>query len=67
MKAVAPIGSEAVSVELPAEATEVSVLGEKLSGVRLDGGPADGGRVGSGSRPGGESTEDGEFGVDPTL
>lgn len=40
VKAVAPIGSEAVSVEIPAEATEVSVLGEKLSVVRLDGVPA---------------------------
>jgi hypothetical protein len=40
VKAVAPIGSEPVSVEIPAEATEVSVLGEKLSVVRLDGVPA---------------------------
>jgi hypothetical protein len=40
VKAVAPIGSEAVTVEIPAEATEVCVLGEKLSVMRLDGAPA---------------------------
>jgi hypothetical protein len=40
VKAVAPIGSEAISVEIPADATEVSLLGEKLSIMRADGVPA---------------------------
>jgi hypothetical protein len=40
VKAVAPVGSEAVSVEIPAEADSVSLLGEKLSMVRADGVPA---------------------------
>jgi hypothetical protein len=40
VKAVAPIGSEEISVELPAELTDVTILGEKLNVVRLDGQPA---------------------------
>ena len=40
VKAVAPVGSEAISVEIPADTTEVSLLGEKLSVVRADGIPA---------------------------
>ena len=40
VKAVAPIGSEAISVELPQDLTEISVLGEKLIVVRTDGVPA---------------------------
>jgi hypothetical protein len=40
VKAVAPVGSEAIVVEIPAGATEVSLLGEKLSIVRADGIPA---------------------------
>ena len=40
VKAVAPVGTEAVSVELPAELTEVSILGEKLMVIRADGEPA---------------------------
>ena len=32
VKAVAPVGIEPISVEIPAEVTEVSMLGEKLSG-----------------------------------
>lgn len=39
-KAVAPVGSEAISVEIPADAAEVSILGEKLTVVRSDGVPA---------------------------
>jgi hypothetical protein len=40
MKAVAPIGSEAISVELPSELNEVTILGERLTVVRSDGQPA---------------------------
>jgi hypothetical protein len=40
VKAVAPVGNEAISVELPAELTEVTILGEKLSVIRADGQPA---------------------------
>ena len=37
VKAVAPTGSEAVAVTIPADEMSVSILGEKLSVVRLDG------------------------------
>jgi hypothetical protein len=37
VKAVAPVGSEAIALELPAELTEVSILGEKLTIQRADG------------------------------
>jgi hypothetical protein len=37
VKAVAPVGSESISVEIPADVTEVSLLGEKLAVVRNDG------------------------------
>jgi hypothetical protein len=40
VKAVAPLGVEHISVEIPADETEVSLLGEKLSVVRADGVPA---------------------------
>jgi hypothetical protein len=40
VKAVAPVGSEVISVEIPADASEVSILGEKLTVVRSDGVPA---------------------------
>jgi len=40
VKAVAPVGSEPISVAIPDDATEVSILGEKLSIVRSDGVPA---------------------------
>lgn len=40
VKAVAPIGVEAISFELPADVEEISVLGEKLIVVRGDGVPA---------------------------
>jgi hypothetical protein len=40
VKAVAPVGSEPISVAIPAEVAEVSLLGEKLSIVRADGVPA---------------------------
>jgi hypothetical protein len=40
VKAVAPIGSEAIAVEIAADVTEVSLLGEKLTVVRSDGVPA---------------------------
>ena len=40
VKAVAPVGSEPISVDIPADVTEVSLLGEKLSIVRGDGIPA---------------------------
>src|SRR5688500_13812673 len=39
VKAVAPVGNEAISVELPAELTEVTILGEKLIVMRADGRP----------------------------
>jgi hypothetical protein len=37
LKAVAPTGSEAISITIPAEEQRVSILGEKLSVVRIDG------------------------------
>lgn len=37
VKAVAPIGAEAITLPLAAELTEVAILGEKLSVVRADG------------------------------
>ena len=40
VKAVAPVGTEAISLELPAELAEVTILGEKLTVVRADGQPA---------------------------
>jgi hypothetical protein len=40
VKAVAPLGSEPISVAVPADANEVSILGEKLTIVRSDGVPA---------------------------
>ena len=40
VKAVAPVGTEAITVELPAELTEVTILGEKLTVVDVDGRPA---------------------------
>jgi hypothetical protein len=40
VKAVAPVGSEAISLEIPPDVTEVSLLGEKLIVVRSDGVPA---------------------------
>ena len=40
VKAVAPLGSEPISVDLPADVDQVSILGEKLTMVRSDGAPA---------------------------
>ena len=40
VKAVAPVGTERITVELPAELTEVTILGEKLTVTRVDGQPA---------------------------
>jgi hypothetical protein len=40
VKAVAPLGSEPISVSIPADVDQVSVLGEKLTTVRSDGVPA---------------------------
>jgi len=40
VKAVAPVGSEPISLEIPPELTEVTILGEKLTVVRADGQPA---------------------------
>jgi len=40
VKAVAPVGSEPIAVLIPAEVSEVSILGEKLTLVRVDGVPA---------------------------
>ena len=37
VKAVAPVGVEPITLELDAELTEVSILGEKLTVVRADG------------------------------
>jgi hypothetical protein len=37
VKAVAPTGTESVAITLPADADKVSILGEKLTVVRLDG------------------------------
>jgi hypothetical protein len=36
VKAVAPVGTEAISVTIPAELNEVTILGEKLTVVRAD-------------------------------
>ena len=36
LKAVAPTGTEPVSIVIPEEAMQVSILGEKLSVVRVD-------------------------------
>jgi hypothetical protein len=41
VKAVAPTGTEAVSIVIPAEAMQVSILGEKLSVIRPDSPAAD--------------------------
>ncbi len=40
VKAVAPVGSESITLQLAAELTEVTILGEKLTVVRSDGQPA---------------------------
>jgi hypothetical protein len=40
VKAVAPVGTEPITVELEAEITEVTILGEKLTVLRSDGQPA---------------------------
>ena len=40
VKAVAPIGSEAITLQLDADLTEVTILGEKLTVIRADGQPA---------------------------
>ena len=40
VKAVAPVGVEAITLQLAAELTEVTILGEKLTVVRSDGQPA---------------------------
>jgi len=37
VKAVAPVGSEPIAVEIPPEMTELTILGEKLTVVRGDG------------------------------
>ena len=37
LKAVAPTGTESVAIALPADVTQVSILGEKLAVVRVDG------------------------------
>jgi len=37
LKAVAPTGTESVAIALPEEVTQVSILGEKLAVVRVDG------------------------------
>jgi hypothetical protein len=37
VKAVAPTGTESISITIPAEEQSVSILGEKVSVVRLDG------------------------------
>ena len=37
VKAVAPVGSEPIAVEIPPEMTELTILGEKLTVVRSDG------------------------------
>lgn len=39
LKAVAPTGTEAITVTIPAEEEKVSILGEKLQELRPDGGP----------------------------
>ena len=48
VKAVAPVGSEAIAVDIPSDVTEVSLLGEKLTVVRGDGVP---GNYSSAGRP----------------
>jgi hypothetical protein len=40
VKAVAPLGVESILVSIPADVTQVSLLGEKLTLVRADGAPA---------------------------
>ena len=40
VKAVAPVGVEAITLQLAAELNEVTILGEKLTVVRADGQPA---------------------------
>ena len=40
VKAVAPVGTETISLQVAANVTEVSLLGEKLTMVRADGVPA---------------------------
>jgi hypothetical protein len=40
VKAVAPVGTEAITLQLEPELTEVTILGEKLTVVRADGQPA---------------------------
>ena len=40
VKAVAPVGAEPITVAIPADVDQVSVLGEKLTVVRSDGVPA---------------------------
>ena len=40
VKAVAPVGVEAITLQLAAELSEVTILGEKLTVVRADGQPA---------------------------
>ncbi len=40
VKAVAPVGTEPISVQLPAELNEVTILGEKLTVIRADGQPS---------------------------
>ena len=37
VKAVAPVGSERITVSIPADVTQVSILGEKLTVTRADG------------------------------
>jgi hypothetical protein len=37
VKAVAPLGSEAITISIPADVDEVSILGEKLTQMRADG------------------------------
>jgi hypothetical protein len=41
LKAVAPTGTETITVSLPADVDKVSILGEKLDVVRADGTPPD--------------------------
>jgi hypothetical protein len=40
VKAVAPVGSEPITVSIPADVNDVSILGEKLTVTRTDGVPA---------------------------
>ena len=39
VKAVAPTGSEPITITIPEEENQVSILGEKLTQERLEGGP----------------------------